>query len=182
MARKESITKSMLLEAAFEMTREEGYENVTARRLATKTGCSTQPIFRVYTNMEELGEELFDKAMTFYSTYYQEYKKTSAIPFVNLGMAYIKFAQTEKNLFKLLFLSDNRHGKSMYEILNGSFQAVGHEINKAKAEGCKDPGGMFMKMWIFIHGAAAMSLTGDYDLDDMQTEKLLADSYQALGR
>jgi hypothetical protein len=34
-------------------------------------------------------------------------------------------------------------------------------------------------MWILIHGAASMSLTGDYDLGDEDTMKLLEDSYRA---
>ena len=56
MARKESITKTMLLEAAFELVKDEGIENLTARKLAAKAGCSTQPIFRTYKNMEEVSQ------------------------------------------------------------------------------------------------------------------------------
>ena len=36
-----------------------------------------------------------------------------------------------------------------------------------------------MKMWIFIHGAACMSLTGDYDLSDRESLELLERSYRA---
>ena len=56
MARKESVTRQMILDAAFEMADVNGYREVTARKLANHIGCSTQPIFRVYTNMEELQE------------------------------------------------------------------------------------------------------------------------------
>ena len=51
MARKESVTKNMILETAVQLAKEEGIENVTARKLANKIGCSTQPIFRVYANL-----------------------------------------------------------------------------------------------------------------------------------
>ena len=34
-----------------------------------------------------------------------------------------------------------------------------------------------MRMWIFIHGAACMSLTDDYDLPESETEKLLEEFY-----
>ena len=54
MARKESITKDQLLEVAFELVKDEGIENLTARKLASKAGCSTQPIFRIYKNREGL--------------------------------------------------------------------------------------------------------------------------------
>ena len=48
MARKEMITIDKILDTAFAMTREEGFANVTARRVAAKAGCSTQPIFKEY--------------------------------------------------------------------------------------------------------------------------------------
>lgn len=179
MARKESITKEMLLDAAFELVKEEGIENLTARKLAVKTGCSTQPIFRTCKNMEEVTEEVFIKAMKYYNDYYKNYRKSSSVPFVDLGMAYIAFAREDKNMFKLLFLSEQRFGHSLYEILNGELQFVGHEINKAKNAGCKNPSGLFMQMWIFIHGAACMSLTGDYDLGEDETKDLLARSYKS---
>ena len=47
MARKEMITKDYLINTAFLMAKQEGIENVTARKLAAKAGCSTQPIFRI---------------------------------------------------------------------------------------------------------------------------------------
>ncbi len=179
MARKETITKSDILNAAFEMTREGGFSQVSARTLAAKAGCSTQPIFRVYKNMEELGEEVFEKAIDCFGSYYDSFPKDNNTPFVNLGLAYIQFAQEEVQLFRLLFLSEDRHGKRLLDMLNGQNSAVVKEINSAKLSGCKDPSGMFMKMWIFIHGAACMALTGDYDLPEAETVKLLEQSYQA---
>ena len=179
MARKETITKSDILNAAFQMVREEGIGQLSARTLATKAGCSTQPIFRVYKNMEELGDELFARAVDFFENYYAEFPKKNDTPFVNLGLAYIRFAQEEQQLFRMLFLSENRHGKSLYDMLNGQNGAVVKEINNAKFYGCKNPSDMFMKMWICIHGCACMSLTGDYDLQEEDTIKLLEESYGA---
>ena len=82
-------------------------------------------------------------------------------------------------MFELLFVNGTQRRKSMYELLNGEEGNVVYEINLAKAEGCPDPSDLFMKMWIFIHGAACMTLTGDYDLSDVQTMNLLSDSYKA---
>lgn len=52
------------------------------------------------------------------------------------------------------------------------------EIARAKAFGVKDPGELFMKMWIFIHGAASMAITGDYDLPEAETLRLLRETYE----
>lgn len=179
MARKESITLNNILTTAFEMTRQEGYQNATARKVAAKAGCSTQPIFRVYKNMEELSMAVYEKAVDFFRDYYDLYPRTSGVPFTNLGMAYIAFAREEKHLFEMLFLADLPFKKSLYEILNGENGNVKVEIASAAQLGCPNASAMFMQMWIFIHGIACMSLTGDYDLNEQETKGLLENSYSA---
>lgn len=179
MARKESITIQDILDTAFEMMREEGFSNVTARKVAARAGCSTQPIFRVYRNMEELWKSIYEKAAAFFQDYCDLYPRIGSVPFTNLGTAYIAFAREEKHIFELLFLSNVEYKKSMYEILNGERGNVVTEINHASAQGCSNAGDMFMKIWIFIHGIACMSLTGDYDLSDVETKELLEQSYIA---
>ena len=179
MARKESISAGEIINAAFTLTREEGLEQVTARHLAAQIGCSTQPIFRVYKSMEDLYNEIYEQVSEYFSMYYEEYEISENTPFVNLGMVYISFAQKEPNLFKTLFLSPKRNNKSLYELLNADKGAVKKEIANAGADGVKNPGQMFMKMWIFIHGAACMAITGDYDLTTEETRSLLKESYES---
>lgn len=177
MPRKESITVEQILDTAFAMTREEGFASVTARRVAARAGCSTQPIFRVYKNMEELWDAVYEKAAVFFQDYYSQYPRMTRTPFVNLGMAYINFARKEGHLFELLFLSQRENRRSMYDLLNGTESNVLYEINMAKAEGCLQPQAVFMRMWIFIHGSACMALTGDYDLSDAETLSVLKQVY-----
>ena len=177
MARKELITKDKISETAFALAKTEGIEYVTARKLAAQIGCSTQPIFRVYANMNELYEELYQKAMEAFGNYYENYKSAVDTPFIHLGLAYIDYAKEEKNLFQFLFQSEHRGERGLLELLNGKSGAVGREINRAAAAGCKNPSDLFMKIWIFIHGCACMVLTGDYDLTEEETIKLLEDIY-----
>lgn len=179
MPRKETITKKTIQAAAFRMAKSDGLEEVTARRLAAAVGCSTQPIFRVYHSMEEVQAEVMEQAATYFEEFYTNYPKSQSAPFVNLGLAYISFAQKEPKLFKAMFLSENRDGKSLYELLNGKGGNVLKEINKAKSEDVGDPQGLFMKMWIFIHGAACMAITGDYDLSITETVGQLVSAYRA---
>ena len=179
MARKETVTKQMILDAAFEMAGENGYREVTARKLASHIGCSTQPIFRVYKNMEELWAAVYDKAVEYFQAFLMKNEHKSDIPFVDLGMAYISFAMEEKNLFQLLFVTKGNVQKEMYEVVNGEGGNVVKEISKAASQGCKNASAMFMNMFIFIHGAACMSLTGDYDLKDDETLKLLESAYKS---
>ena len=179
MPRKESITKQMIFDAAFSLLKEEGKEEVTARKLAAKIGCSTQPIFRVYGGMEELLSDLYLRGVTYFNEFYHNAGHISDTPFTDLGMAYIAFAAREKHLFRWLFLPTEKMEKEMYDILNGGENVVTTQLKRAAESGCKDPGTLFMKMWVFIHGIACMTLTGDYDLSARETVDMLTQSYHA---
>ena len=176
MPRTISITKESLIDASIELLKREGMGALTARKLAKEAGCSTQPIFRAYQNMEELYEDVFSVCAKLFSDHCASYPHKSDVLFVNLGLAYISFAQTNKEIFRLLFLSDNRYGRSLVELLNGETGFLKEQIAAANAQGSKDPQGLFMKMWMLIHGSACMSLTDDYDLDIESTQKLLEDA------
>ncbi len=182
MARKELISKADIRTAAFNMAREQGVAEVTARKLATYAGCSTQPIFRNYTNMEECLNDVYEDTLVFFDNFYNDFDKNSYVPFVNLGMAYIAFAEREPHLFSYLFMTRNTHNMNLYSLLNGRTNAVMREITAAKNDGARYPEQIFMKMWMLIHGAACMTITGDYDLTSIQTRMQLEDAYKAFTR
>ena len=176
MARKESITIDRILGTAFEMTRESGIDSITARHVAEKAGCSTQPIFRVYTNMDELLAELFEKARKYYEDFCNSNHNTYDTPFVSLGINYIRFAKKEQNIFRLLFLSGNKN-HTLYELINGNENAfVMKEIKKIPNLNMDNVELIFTKVFIFMHGMAGMTITGEFDLTDKEAEDMLKDA------
>ena len=179
MARKATVTESMILDNAFLLMRTEGAGQLTARKLAAKAGCSTQPIFRLYENMEQVVGLVYERAILFFEYFCRNYLGKNKLPFIDLGMAYISFAAKERHVFRFLFLSEYRGGRSMYELLNGNTSVVSKEVLKARAAGVSDPSGLFMQMWIFIHGAACMALMDDFDLGEEETLALLKNVYQS---
>ena len=176
MARKESITKQMIIDGAFDLLKKDGVEAVTARKLAAHIGCSTQPIFRVYTNMDELLAELFEKARKYYEDFCNSNKKAYDTPFVSLGINYIRFAKQEQNIFRLLFLSGNKN-HTLYELINGNENAfVMKEIKKIPNLNMDNVELIFTKVFIFMHGMAGMTITGEFDLTDKEAEDMLKDA------
>ena len=109
---KEKVSKAMIEKAAFEMTREYGFSEVTARKLAERLGCSTQPIFRAYENMEELRADLFYMSTDFMIEKMLGSKGKSPA-YAALALSYIDFAKTEKNLFELIASVDDFGTRTM---------------------------------------------------------------------
>lgn len=180
MSRKATITQKDIVNAAFKITKKEGFEQITSRKLAATAGCSTQPIFRIYENMDALKKDVYEKAAEYYADYYRDFPKSHEVPFVDLGLAYIGFAQKYPHLFRLLFFSNEGTGeKSMYDLVNGSTENVVKEINRAVADGAKNAQQLFMNMWVFIHGAGCMAATGDFDLDEAASIAMLESAYKS---
>ncbi len=180
MPRKQVITRDLLLEGAFELVKEQGKGELSARHLAAQCGCSTQPIFRLYSNMTDLEKDLREKCTDFYSSFYKNSKPVNDTPFVNLGLAYIRFASVYPKLFRMIFLDENDSGKSMYDLINGgNNNFVINEFRKLKGVSQEDFSLLFMKMWIFIHGIACMVLNDDFDMTEKEIEELLVQTYLA---
>ncbi len=180
MSRKATITQKEIVNAAFKITRKEGFDKVTSRKLAAAAGCSTQPIFRIYDGMDDLKKDVYDKKALYYEDYYNDCIKVHDTPFVDLGLAYIGFAQKYPYLFRLLFIGESeKFTKSMYDLVNGEGDHIVKEVSKAREQGVQNAEQLFMKMWIFIHGAGCMAVTGDYDLDERDSIAMLTSAYES---
>lgn len=62
---KQRITKEMIIDAAFQLLREGGMEQILVKNIAEKIGCSVQPIYSYCKNMEGLHRELAERSAAF---------------------------------------------------------------------------------------------------------------------
>ena len=97
------ITKEEIVKAAFEIVREKGALAVNARTVASVLNCSTQPVFSNFATMDELRLAVVEKADQLCQEYVRQETERGQYPaYKASGMAYIRFAKEEKELFKLL--------------------------------------------------------------------------------
>ena len=54
------VSKEQIIDAAVEVLRDDGFSAINARSVAKKLGCSTQPIYFSFKNMDELKAALKD--------------------------------------------------------------------------------------------------------------------------
>ena len=104
---KVKTTKDDIIHAAINLVREGGAEAINARNIAAALKCSTQPVFSNFASMTELKFKVIEEADKLYNKYINdEVEKGLYPPYKSSGMAYIRFAKEEKELFKLLFMRD----------------------------------------------------------------------------
>lgn len=175
---KEKVSKVCVRNTAFAMTREYGFREVTARKLAERLGCSTQPIFRAYENMDELREDLFYMSMDFFFDKMLSVKGKSPA-YLGLAMSYIELANSERNLFELIAAIDDfgtqtidefiksEEGEQIYRKVVGNSQVT----EKKKKE-------LFMMFWMFVHGMASLTAGNRLNLNDRETKSLITKTYE----
>ncbi len=177
---KERITKNEIIEKAFLMTKQNGYESVSARRLAAELGCSTQPIFRIYANMDGLKQDLYIKTREYFNDYIMNRAMPDTPPFLSMGLAYIELAKKESNLFRMLSMSGNFKLQSMSEMVDDKEHPFVTEgvpgVSKIDKDKINDT---FMKTWIFTHGIASMIATNEIELSEIEVRKLITEAYIA---
>ncbi|HKM22219.1 MAG TPA: TetR/AcrR family transcriptional regulator [Lachnospiraceae bacterium] len=188
------VTKEMILDKAFAMTRENGFESVTARGLAEELACSTQPIFRVYENMESLRVDLYARSLEFFaknmcdviSKSTQEIKKTDKRDpvFLGMGMTYLELAKRETYLFRLLCAgveTDEVRVGSIYDFAETQTEYTLFEdlpgMGKVPQEKKRE---LFLMEWIFTHGLAAMTANNGVELSETEQRELLVKAYHAM--
>ena len=173
---KVKTTKQDIINTAIEMVRQKGIDSINARDLAATLGCSTQPIFSNFESMEDLHAEILCVAENIYIEFTKkEMESGNYTAYKASGMAYIKFAKEEKQLFKFLFMRDRRgentsdDSEFMNEIFGIVQDSTGLEIDKAKL--------FHLEMWASVHGIATMIATDYLDLDMELISRIISDSY-----
>ena len=176
---KVKTTKEDIINAAVEIVRNDGAQAINARTIAAALACSTQPIFSNFATMDELRLAVVAKADSMFQEYMQHEIQSGEYPvYKATGMAYIRFAKEEKELFKLLYMRD-RSNEFAPEVsaLDEKMETIVRENTGLDEMEMK----LFhFEMWAYVHGIATMFATGFLDFDWELVSKMLTDSYQGL--
>ena len=173
------ITREKIISEAIDIVRKNGIDAVNARSIATVLRCSTQPVFSNFSTMDELKFAILVEAEKIYMEYAQKETQKGEYPIYKAnGMAYIKFAKEECELFKLLFMRDRRNEDYYIESeLNNQMESIVHNNTGLEDDNVQI---FHMEMWAYVHGIATMFATGYLNIEWDFVSRMLTDSYQGL--
>ena len=151
------FTRDAVLHAACQLMRREGMEALNARAIAKELGGSTQPIFRLFTNMEDLHRELILYVARQFQAHAEADMAQSDSPYIQLCTTYLLYGRDEPELFKLLFMRD-RVSEGQYSDQTNS-DLVFNIIKKETPLDDETALRFFERTWLFIHGLAVCIAT-----------------------
>lgn len=172
------FSRDAVLNAAYQLVRREGPDALNARAVARELGGSTQPIFRLFSGMEELRQAVIELALQTWKDNLQQRMQTSAFPYLTIGMGYLLFARDEPQLFKLLFMRDRVSDGSCTDYdPNFGIPLIENTI-KVDVDTARK---LYERNWLFCHGLAVMIATKYIPcISECRMRELLVDSLQGV--
>ncbi len=175
---KVKITKEDIVNTALKIVRDKGEDALNARAVAAYLNCSTQPVFSNFATMEDLQNKTLEAAYDLYLGFIKKEAESGDYPkYKSFGMAYVRFAKEEKELFKFLFMRD-RTGMSIGTSpdFEESVQLI-MESNGVTEETARL---VHLELWTCVHGMGTMLATAFMPLDMELVSKILTDVYQGI--
>lgn len=173
------VCKEDILQAAVEIVRNQGVDALNARAVAGALGCSTQPVFSNYAGMDELKADVINFAGETYRQFVTREISTGAYPaYKSSGMAYIRFAKEETELFRLLYM--RRRTEEEVQTGEEQLQDIVGLIQKNTGLSQELAILFHAEMWAFVHGIATMFATSYLNWDFDLISSMLTDVYKGL--
>jgi AcrR family transcriptional regulator len=172
------VTKEMIVVAAFEIAKEMGAENITARTVSQKLGCSTQPVLYHFKTIEDVRIAAHKKASEFHINYVTNLSGKYERPMLEVGMRHIQFAVEEKNLFCFLFHSNYYTGVSLFDWLTGKDFDTLFPILESQAKVDKQQAySIFSQIFLVTHGIASLLTNNAMVYDEAYCLNTLSNAY-----
>ncbi len=179
---KPKFTKEEVIAAGLNLVAEKGMSALTARDLGAKLGSSASPIFTLFTNMEELQQEIRKAALGRFESYDKKIDSEEPL-FKQVGMQMILFALEEPELYKLLYMS-NQEGaeefEDIFEILGDVAQQCIDIIMKEYGLSEQDAKSLFEHVWIHTFGIGALCATGMCRFTKERISEMLTQDFMAM--
>jgi len=169
---KVKFEKESIVNAAYEIVRKNGWQDLSARSIAEELKSSTRPIYSHLQSMENLEEAVVKKAMALL----EEYIRTprTGDKWLDQGYGYVLFANREKYLFKAIF--DEKHNHLYKKFSAEIFRKLGEDLSddpdfKVLSE--EHQTNIRKVRWVYVHGLASL-LANSFEFEEYKTEEELA--------
>lgn len=153
MAPKTQFDEEAIVEAAFEIARDEGFEAITARSVAARLGSSVAPIYVNFAAIEDLTRAVVERVFRLSEEYLRRQQGPSV--FENMGLASLAFARDYPVLVRELATKPNPYmqdyaaqEEAMISMMGSDPELAGWSVEERRR--------LFMQMRAFQLGLTLM--------------------------
>lgn len=166
---KVKFEKESILNAAYEVVRQNGWEGLSSRSIARELNSSTGPIYSQLKSMKNIEDKVLRKAWDLFEVYTTT--SVTGDKWIDQGIGHLHFAKAEGFLYKAMF--DGKRHRIPNGIGQGVFKKLGDDLAdyplfKDLSEGMQLE--IRSSRWIFNHGLASL-ITNTPEIDQPKLNK-----------
>ena len=163
---KTRITVDMIIDAAIEIVRKDGFESINARTVAHQLHCSTQPVMYHFDTIESLKKTAFARVDQLHSEYMMNCPMDQD-PILSIGLNYIRFAVEEPQLFRFLFQSGYAEENTLLEMIDSEeLEPVLAAMRDGSGLDMNQTRDVFLTVALFAHGYASIIANNGLEYDE----------------
>ena len=179
MPARRKIQKEDIIQESVSIVAKEGINALNARKIAKKLGCSTQPLFYIYENMDDLKKDVMNEIVKIFDIEVLK-SETGQLEYKDIGINYIRFAKEEPELFKIMFNRKINEGAFDFIDLTGSAKTILETISKQTGMSNEDAKQFHLRMWLYVNGIASLAANQTVEFNDEEIAELLKDQYVSM--
>lgn len=170
---KPKCSREDIINAAYELMNESGVDAIVAREVGKKIGTTTGPIFTFFSGMNELKEEVYQKAFDECLNYLNE-SLAYEMAYREFGHRWIKYAYENPHAYRMLFVT-HRPGTEVKGYINEDFDEIllsmRKEVKKTYELSDQDAKNLIDNMCIYAQGIATLLVNGlEYDSEKIDKQ------------
>lgn len=176
---KTKTTKEEIIDAAIKIIDEKGYQNLTAREIASILRISTKPIYQNFSSMEDLKIQVLNKAYSIYASFVTQNDDYSAL---GQSLLYVRFAIEKKNLFNFIFMSRSNKYDSLKHLSRSLIKETKIIENIKGFTGLdeNDVYELHLYIWMTLHGIATLASNNDLTITNEELSSFVKNLSMAL--
>lgn len=165
MVRTQRVQRSHIIDGAYQLIIDQGFKKFHARNIAQHISCSTQPIYREFSNLAELKSVLTNRILVKYTDFLedQEPKTLQA-----LSTAIMNYATDYPDEFYRFFLQDVHTLQLVKQVTNTIFTSIQPEKKNSL---------LFDFFWQYCIGKAALAINHSHHVDSLEEERFFQFSF-----
>lgn len=179
MPARRKIQKEDIIQESVSIVAKEGINALNARKIAKKLGCSTQSLFYIYENMDDLKKDVMNEIVKIFDIEVLK-SETGQLEYKDIGINYIRFAKEEPELFKIMFNRKINEGAFDFIDLTGSAKTILETISKQTGMSNEDAKQFHLRMWLYVNGIASLAANQTVEFNDEEIAELLKDQYVSM--
>ena len=165
---KQKFSAEDVIEAAFQIVRQHGWQGLSARAIAKELDSSTRPVYDCFQSMKHIEKEVVKKALATFVAYIGQ--ERTGDKWLDQAIGYTDFAGKEKHLFRCI--NDEAHITYQKEFARQHWQALGDQLaddKRFRGLPIEAVNRIRVARWFMVHGMGFLIANGWMDFS--ATEK-----------